>query len=142
MRLLAGIALWLPCVGAMAAGAALDALRMEPALWIAWCGGSGAPLARLWRAGLAMPATHGLMLAAALLTIAAMERRHACSPHRRLLRLSLHAACVSGMLLGMSTGAALAPWLLRAGASPFVAMLGAMSLGMLPGMLLRAPRGD
>jgi hypothetical protein len=142
MRPLAGIAMWLPCVGAMAAGAALDALRVEPATWIGWCGGSGEPLARLWRAGLAMPATHGLMLAMALCTIAASERRHACSLRHRLFRLGLHASCVSGMLLGMSMGAALAPWLLRAGASPFAAMLGAMSLGMLPGMLLRGLRRD
>lgn len=141
MRVLAGIAAWLPCVGAMSAGAALDALRVEPASWIGWCGG-GAPLARLWQAGLAMPATHGLMLVAALCTIAAIERRHACPPRRRLARLGLHASCVAGMLLGMSMGMALAPWLLRAGAPPFAAMLGAMGLGMLPGMLLPGLRGE
>lgn len=116
---------WTPaltCAAAMAAGLAIDTRTVPLDVLAAWCAdpaGPGRAVLRHWQA---MPASHGLMLASALLL--------PVGRHRRSARL----ACALGVTGAMAAAAWGVPWLASlTGWRPAVAVGVAMTLGMVIG---------
>lgn len=111
------------CLGAMAAGLAFDTRGVPLEVLAAWCADPASPWHALLRHWTTMPASHGLMLAAALVV-----------PLPRVPRLQ-RCLCALTMTAGMSTAAVLMPLLVSATSlSPRSALLASMALGVAAGL--------
>jgi hypothetical protein len=128
----------------MAIGLAIDCGAVAPDTLASLCLAAGPSLAAGLAAHVAlMPATHGLMLVAAMLA-AAMAGASSDRPPAARSPLALLAGCLPGaaaagvMLAGMAVGGSVVPsFLAQLGiGSPFARLAGAMVLGMTAGMLV------
>jgi len=117
------------CGAGMAAGLWLDTRDVPLDVLAAWCGDPDSPWLAAKRHGIAMPASHLLMVVAAWLV-----------PHGAGLRFAARTAHAAAMLLGMSAVALLAPALARhAGMTDAHALVATMAAGMVAAAWLLPP---
>jgi hypothetical protein len=111
------------CLAAMAAGLAFDTREVPLEVLAAWCADPASPWRSMLRHWTTMPASHGLMLAAALV----IPLPHAPRMQRVM--------CAFAMTAGMSASALLTPALVFAtGLPPAAALLVGMAMGLASGL--------
>ncbi|HEV8692800.1 MAG TPA: hypothetical protein VGQ93_01230 [Lysobacter sp.] len=130
------LALFLCCLGGMLAGLLIDTRSVHPDALIALCTSADSFFARWLRDWIWMPATHALMLAAAVVASLFLEHPR---PRARVVRICAHGTCLIAMVLGMAIGGQFALHFSAALGSGFAGLFAAMAAGMAGGMVLTVP---